>query len=111
MSKPTPGPLSSDELGFIVDAEDDLLFQAISTEAEEIAPVFVALYNAAYQINPSNPLAVAEGMGAIVGELKEILSQLCEACRLLNPHHEHCDWCEGTAAARAVLADIERKGE
>ena len=62
MSKPTPGLLRSDEIGFIVDEGDGLLFEAISREAEEIAPVFVALYNAACQINPSNPLAVAEAI-------------------------------------------------
>ena len=79
MKKPTPGwKILRDSQGKVwaIGSEAGLIALMTGENIEANADLIVALYNAAYQINPDNPMAVAEALPELVKATKEALRQL-----------------------------------
>jgi len=56
--------------------ENPLGHLILDVQDEDMAQLIVAAVNSCIQINPSNPMAVAEGMGAVFETLKPILEMI-----------------------------------
>ena len=126
MSKPTPGPWRSRELGsegarILPDYGDVRERGKVIAEVRgrdtltdfANARLIVAAVNACFAISPSNPLAVAEGMGEAIEALRgiEVMAADYMALRFDVKSDGFRLTQEALGKARAALARIEGKGE
>lgn len=86
--------------------EPELVCWIKGENREAKAQLIVALYNSAVFINPSNPMAVAEGMKDVIDDAKEVIS----ATKYMQIEVEHKEEIQKVNALIMSLARIEGKG-
>ena len=74
-------------------------------EAKANIELIVALHNSAVSINPSNPRAVAEGMGGIIERARAVIS----ASKYMQIEAGHKE--EGIEALNGLIMELAKIGE